>query len=85
MCQADRRPYSLSAVRIRAVISTAIPTDATAKNILGMRATMFPDPCVALAISSGRAARRPGIGTRAVPLRPAKLQRRGSITLWINA
>ena len=38
------RRYSLSTVRIRAVISTAVPTDATAKNILGMRATMVLDP-----------------------------------------
>lgn len=46
-------PYSLSAVRTKAVISTAIPTDATAKNILGMSATIALDPCATLTISAG--------------------------------
>jgi hypothetical protein len=40
----SKRRYSLSAVRISAVISTAIPADATAKNILGMKASMATDP-----------------------------------------
>ncbi|WKA31510.1 hypothetical protein [Bradyrhizobium roseum] len=78
--RADRRPYSLSAVRIKAVISTAIPTDVTAKNILGMRATILPDPCVTLTAFTGPERTPSRIGIRVAPLRPAeKLQRRGSI------
>jgi len=61
------KTYSLSAVRIRAATSTAIPTDVTAKNSLGMRATMFPNPCATLATSQEQAACNPERNARDFP------------------